>query len=961
MKKSLFLLFFIVLFIGCGTTQQTVEKAATPSTTEQKATTSVDDIIPTDKDLIIGKLDNGLTYYIKHNDKPENKVELRLAVNAGSVVEDDDQQGLAHFMEHMNFNGLKHFPKNELVDYLQSIGVRFGADLNAYTSFDETIYMLPIPLDDPKNLDTGLTVLHDWAHYANLTGEEIDKERGVVLEEYRLGLGADKRMLAKWLPVVYKGSKYAERLPIGKKEILENFDHETLRRFHKDWYRTDLEAVIVVGDIDPKEIEAKIKKVFSEIPASENPRKRETYYIPNHEGTLISVASDKEAGTNVVRIEYRDQDNYKQTNSVQQYKEGIVEGLFSTMMRNRFRDLAENENPPFSFAFAFRGTPIGRTKQSYSTLAYTDVNKKLDALKTMLHENNKVLQHGFTQAELDRAKMETLTRYEQFLKNKNTEKSNRIIGQYVRNFLENEPLPSVEWEYETHKNYLPQITLQQVNDLAKKFIHKDNRAIVITGMKKDGVPDITEEQVRKIVDEIDREKVDNLPQEKALATSLMEQKPTPGKIVKEEKNEDLGTTTLYLDNGAKVVYKKTDFKNDEVKIRGFKYGGRSVLDLDLLKKINYALNGVPEAGYNGLKKSDIRKILAGKKSILRPIFGNNVLQVMGETRPKDLEVLFQQVYLNQTKVNKDPKAFESWKARQAAFLSNLANMPDFKFMLAFDEFVNQNNPRYFSPLPSKEDLERQDYDAAYDNYTKYFYGANDFNYYFVGNFDEQKLRDYAQTYIGAIPNNQIKGAYKKHDDYSLKGFKEFIFKAGKDPKSQVNILYHGQVENPTENEALHLKALGKILDNKLVERIREKESGVYGVSARGSLKKVPRESYTFRINFPCGPDNARKLIASTMDEIDKLVKNGPSVEDLNKIKKELKVQLEEKQKDNDYWVNYLFDTDYENADPERIKRYFKLYEEMTPEDIQKVAVKYLKNAKNRVIGIWYPEGYEEKK
>ncbi len=960
MRKTFVALLVLLFLVGCGT-NKTVVESIQPDSPIDSVLTKQTEIIPIDKDLLIGKLSNGLTYYIKHNAKPENKVELRLVVNVGSVLEDDDQQGLAHFMEHMNFNGLKHFPKNELVDYLQSIGVRFGADLNAYTSFDETVYMLPIPLDNPKNLDNGLLVLHDWAHFANLSDEEIDKERGVVLEEYRLGLGADKRMLAQWLPVVFKGSKYAERLPIGKKNILENFKHETLKRFYKDWYRPDLQAVIVVGDINPTEIEKKIKKLFADIPPSRNPRERKTFNVPNFEGTVISVASDKEAGTNVVTIGYRDTENYKQDNTVAQYKEQMIESLFSTMMRNRFRDMSEQPNPPFSFAFAFHGTYFSRTKQSYFTIAYTDVDKKLEALKAMLRENNKVRQFGFNQDELDRAKKETLARYEQILKNKNTEKSNRKIRQYIRNFLENEPLPSIEWEYEIHKNYLPQITLEQVNALAKKFIHNNNRSIVITGIKKEGIPEITETQIRKIVNQTDLEKPQIAIHEKELPKNLMQQKPIPGKIIKEEKNSKLGTTTLYLNNGAKVVYKKTDFKTDEIRMKGFKFGGKSVLDMGLLKQINYALNGVPDAGYNGFSKSEIRKILAGKKAMLRTSFGNNVLMMTGNTRPKDLEVLFQQIYLNQTKINKDPKAFESWKARQSGFISNLANMPDFKFMMAFDRFINQNNPRYFEMLPSKETLNRQNYDLAYDNYTKYFNGADDFNYYFVGNFDEHKLREYVLTYIGGIPQNHIKGLYAKHKYNLLQGDREFIYKSGKDPKSKVTILYHGQVPNTDNNEAMYLKALGEILTNKLIERIREKESGVYGVTAQGRINKIPIPHYEFKISFPCGPDNSRKLIASTLDEINKLIYEGPTQEDLNKIKKEWKILLQEKLKDNEYWTKYLFDTDYEKANPERINEYFEKYEKMTPEDIQKVAVKYLKKARNRLTGIWYPEGYIEKK
>ncbi len=954
MKKVLFIFAALLLLTQCKSKKNLKENVQTQTkdAVEQATMKPDKDYIPFDPDVRMGKLDNGLTYYIRKNKKPEKRAFMLLPMKVGSILEDDDQLGLAHFMEHMNFNGLKDFPKNKLVDYLQSIGVEFGADLNAFTSFDKTVYILPLPVEDPEKLDKGLLVLQNWAYYANLTPEEIDKERGVVLEELRLGLGPDKRMMDKWLPVAFHNSRYAERLPIGKKEILENFPHEVLKRFHKDWYRPDLQAVIVVGDINPDEIEQKIKKLFSEIPKAENPRERKYYPVPNHQETLVAVADDPEAGFNRVMIMYKDHEDYQPMVTADDYKNYLKDKLFSEMMKSRLEDIKEGENPPFSFAFASHGLSWARTKETFNLTALTNPKDRLKALETLLKEAKKVKEYGFTQAELERAKKKVLADMEQAYQNRNTTESRKFAWEYAAHFLEDQPAPGIRWEYDMHKWFIPQIKLGEVNALAKKFIHDDNRVVIVTG--KD-VPKVTEDQVWDVIKRVDTIKVENNSSSE-LATSLMKEKPIPGKIVKEEKDEKLGTVTWTLQNGAKVTWKKTDFKEDEVKTGLYKFGGKSRLSDEELKKTAFAFQAVPMAGVNGMKNREVKKILSGKKAVYKPGMDEVDSYATGETRPKDLEDYFQLQYLYFTKLNKDPKAFESWKKRQA-FMINLTNQPQFKFFLALSDFMNQNNPRYIPPFPTKEWIENQDYDLAYAKFKEAFDGATGYHFYIVGNFDENQLKSLVETYIGGLPESKTPDAFVKHPDYSLKGEHNFEFKAGKEPKSMVIIVMEGDAKYAPEDK-LKLEMLGKILTNKLIEKLREEKSGVYGVGARGGMKKYPHEKWEFTIAFPCGPENAKELTQFALDELNKLIQNGPSEEDLNKVKESLKVHFKENLKKNEFWVEYLSDTDYYGLNPHRLFDFEKQVEAITSKDIQKTGKKYISNPQTKVIATWYPE--EEK-
>ncbi|MBS3739192.1 MAG: insulinase family protein, partial [Psychroflexus sp.] len=567
------MLFMWVSFIGLA------------QTTEKTQQLSLDESVRT------GVLKNGMTYYIKNNKKPENEVILRLVVKAGSILETEKQLGLAHFMEHMNFNGTKNFPKNELVDYLQGIGVKFGNDLNAYTSFDETVYFLPIPLDDPENLPKAMDIMEDWAFNATLEPEEIDKERGVVLEELRLGLGASERMRKEYFDKLLYKSRYAKRLPIGKKEILENFDYQDLIDYYETWYRPDLMAFIAVGDIDVDKMEKDIKKRFSKYKNPKKAQERKEYDVPDHEETFVAIATDKEATSPQVSIYYKNPEE-RQPNTTYQTAEANLESqLFSSMLNNRLRELSNSPNPPFTYGYTYYGSLVNNKKMAFTSFAVPTNDNQLKALEVLLRENARVKKYGFTKSEFDRAKKEILTRLESQFKEKDKTESRRYVSQLQNQFTSGDIYTGVEWRYNFTKETLPKIQLSDINAMIDKYIRDESRVVIFTGPEyEDESQKPSQEDVLAIVnspfDDIEAY------QETEMSESLVRENLPQGKIVSEKRNEELGTNTLSLSNGAKVTYKTTDFKEDQILFRAVSYGGSNMLDNETYQKVRWAMRGL---------------------------------------------------------------------------------------------------------------------------------------------------------------------------------------------------------------------------------------------------------------------------------------------------------------------------------------------------------------------------------
>ena len=906
--------------------------------------------IPFDPSVKTGKLENGLTYYIKKNAKPEKKVDLRLVVNAGSILEENDQQGLAHFMEHMCFNGTKRFPKNQLVDYLQSIGVKFGQHLNAYTSFDETVYFLPIPSDSPEKLEKGFQIIEDWAFNTVLTPEEIDKERGVVLEEYRLGLGAQKRMLGRYISKMMHKSHYAERLPIGQKEILEKFKHESLINFYKDWYRPNLMSVIVVGDIDVAEMEKKIISHFSSYKNPVNEKPRKFYDVPNHKETFVAVESDKEASSTQVQLIYKDYGAPKAIVNIGDFKNYIVEGLFSTLLNTRLGELTNSATPPFTYGYSYYGGTFARNKKAYQSLAMSQEDKQLSALKVLVTENERAKKFGFTQGELDRSKLEFLASIEKAYNDRDKTNSVNFVGEYQANFLEKEPVPGIEWTYQTMKQLMPLIELKDVNSLIKDYVKEDNRVIILTGPEKEGLKKVTEQQV---LDALKVNADDLKPYEDAaVATSLMRNEVKPGTIVSRESNTKIGTKTLVLSNGVKVTYKNTDFKNDEVLFEAVSLGGTNLYSNEDMKKVQFANGALAEAGFSGLKLNEINKFMTGKIARVSPYIGGVTEGLRGNATPKDLEYLFQMTHAYFTDLNYDAEAFEGFKQKQSSFFKNMASQPQNYFQQEFYTYLNKENPRFNGVMPTDKSWADTDYKLAYNKYKERFANAADFEFYFVGNIDDKTMEAYSIKYLASLPANDKKEKAVDLGYRLLKGDLKKVVNKGTDPKSNVTIMYYGDAKYSAK-DAMSIQALGEVLTIKLIEQLRENESGVYGVNARGSMNKVPNGSYNFTIGFPCGPDNAEKLTASALKELQNIIDNGPDEKDVAKFKEGELADFRKDSKENRYWLSNFTRSYTNGSSAEEVLKFEETVNSVTAKDIQDIAKKYL--TKDKVIGMLMPE------
>lgn len=907
--------------------------------------------IPVDPSVRIGTLPNGMKYYIKKNVKPEKKVEMRLAINTGSILEDDNQQGLAHFMEHMNFNGTKNFPGNKLVDALETVGIKFGQHLNAYTSFDETVYMLPVPLDKPGNLDLGMKVMEDWAFNALLTDEEINKERGVVLEELRLGLGADKRMMDKWLPKMMYNSHYANRLPIGKKDVLETFKPDVIRKFHKDWYRPDLMALAIVGDINVDEIEKKIKADFGKYKNPSKPRERKVYDIPNHKQTLVSIENDKDATNSMVQFIMKDAGSYTPDVTVADYNKSIVDNLVATMINNRFNELVESNNPPFTFGYVYHGGTFARTKEAFQGMAMTREGGQLDALKVLLTEVERANKYGFTQSEMDRAKTEILAGYENSYNNRDKTESGRIIGEYIRNFLEQESIPGIAWEFEQNKKYLPTVTLDQTNAVLKNYLKDDSRVIVITGPKKETLAYPKEADVLKVFEDLKVAKLEPY-KEKATLQNLVKPFQSKGSIVKTETDDKLGTTTLTLSNGAKVTYKKTDFKDDQIVFTARSLGGTSLIsDADFLKT-QHAFGALDEAGVNGYAKNDITNYLAGKNVMVRPTISSLFEGFQGSSTKKDFGTAMELLYAYFTGLNNDPASFNAFRTKQSAMLDNLLSNPQFYFMNEHAKYMNDKNPRFTNIIPLKADWDNTDYTKAYNIYKEKFGNAGNFHFYFVGNVDDAEMKKLATQYLASLPSTGKTTTFKDNGYRQRKGDINRTYKKGEDPKSMVQITYTGEAPY-NEKDDLALRALAGAVKIKLTEKLREEAGGVYTSGANGSMMKVPYSGYSFTIQFPCGPENAEKLTKIALAEVQNAAAKGPEQKDLDKFKEGEMNDYKTRIKDNNYWLSNLAQPQLDGRDKYGILNYEAKLKELTVKDLQAVAKKYLTG--DKVVATLMPE------
>ena len=936
MKRTLFFSVFVLLFSYLVYSQPVVQY------------NSLSDPVPIDPKIKYGTLPNGLKYYIRFNQKPEKRAELMLVVNAGAICEDPDQNGLAHFCEHMAFNGTKNFPRQALVDFLESIGVKFGPELNAFTSWDETVYMLQVPTDSLNQFNNGFQILEDWAHNVSYDPTEIDKERGVVIEEYRLGRGADERVERKHNKFLFYNSKYAIHDVIGDTNILRNASYDVIKRFYKDWYRPDLMAVIAVGDFDVDYVEKLVKEKFAAIPKPENPRRREYVKIPPHPEVFVSIASDKELLFPRVEITFKGDKIPEGTFG--DYREFIKRQLFTNMLNYRLREYLRKENPPFKFFASSYVGNLGRENSSFVLFAGAIGNEVNRCVETLLLEAFRAYQHGFSQTEFERAKNEMLRMYESSFKERDKTESINYAFEYVRHFLKGEPIPGIEYEYELVKKWLPEIKLEEVNSLPKKFIKKENAVIAVSLPERPDVVAPKENEIKTLFETYSTKPLE--PYVDIVPTKpLFDKKVSEGKIVSEKQLKEFDAIEYVLENGAKVVAKKTNFKDDEVYFRAFSPGGSSlVADSDYFN-LSFAPKFIEESGIGSFNKTELDKYLSDKIVSLSPRISSYEEFLTGNSSPKDLRTFFEllNLYFNQPRADKE--AFNAVKKQWISYVEDAQNNPERLFRDSVS-FYTWN--KHFRRKPwSKDLIESVNFFRAYDLFTQRFQSPSDFVFIFVGNFDYDTLKNFIRKYIASIPGNGIKEKPKDDGVRYFNGKIDKVFKKGMENKSYVRLI----LSNPFVwdlKERFMLKALEQLLGIRLREVLREDKGGTYGVGAWFQTRKFPQPDYSLNITFGCDPTRVEEL---TNDAIGVLKEVTTKKEDqiyLTKIKEIFKRDLEVNLKENWFWTDLIYNYYNDNYPLNYIDVYRKMIENLTLDDLLTYAKKYIK-FDNFAKFVLYPE------
>ncbi|MDY6326091.1 MAG: insulinase family protein [Bacteroidales bacterium] len=902
---------------------------------------NLNDPIKADPNVTIGKLDNGMTYYIRRNTYPKDRVEFRLAVNAGSNQENDDQQGLAHFTEHMAFNGIEGFPSNSVVDHLRGKGVVFGADLNAYTSFDETVYMIPMPLDDPANIDLGLKILRGWAHGLLFDNKEIDEERGVIIEEYRLGLGADDRMRKEYWPILMKGSRYADRMPIGLLSILQTFDYQVIKDFYSDWYRPDLQAVIVVGDINVKEVEQKVKTVFGNIPAKQNPRKKETYGIAANKEPLVAVCTDKEATGNQIML-IRKHPHFAMK-TIGDFRKQLCIDLYNTMYDARFSEMTQDPKCPFIGASAGYGNFIGNTDM-YGSQAIAKENRIPEALKILLQEDNRVLKYGFLQTELDRAKEEILEDYDRAAKEVEKTESARFASQYINNFLRNDPIPGAKRENTYAKKLIEGITLEEINALAKNWVTEDNIVVLVTAPEKEGVNVPSKNEILNIIN--DKSLANVAPYVDTYKDQEILEKETlkPGKITNIEKIDAVGAEKWTLSNGITVYLKKTDYKNDEILFSATSKGGKSLYDVKDLASADFAADIIDRGGIAGLDFNTLTKKMKGKVVGISPNISLLSEGFSGSSTPKDLEFFFQ--YLNAFFTNPriDPNAFELVMDETKEQLKMIQAQPMYKYLGEFLDAAMSHDP-YMKQMFSYDDkyLSQVNFDRAVQIYKERFANPADFNFFFVGNYDEKQMKEFVELYLGSMKTTPA-----KKENYNVNVLKP------RPDKASAQTVYAGTEEqgymgmyitNPIDwsyRNSIIADMVGEALDIQFVRIVREKMGDVYSPMVQMGASKLPRPEMSLMILLGCAPEKTDKLADASLKILNDFKKKGPDKKTMELVKKQMLSTRAKNIQTNRFWLGYISGKIVNDMPMTSPSEYDETVNSITKKDMVEFMKKYFK-------------------
>ena len=904
-----------------------------------------------DPKVVKGKLPNGLTYIVRENAKPEKKVELRLVVKAGSINEDDDQQGLAHMAEHMAFNGTKNFKKNEIVSFLQDIGVGFGNDLNAYTSFDETVYILPIPTDKAGNLEKGFQVLEDWAHYVTYLDEDINNERAIILEESRTRKGSEDRMFRKVFPEQFKGSKYANRIPIGLDSLIAKFPVDAIKRFYRDWYRPDLMAVIVVGDIKKEDAIALINKHFAGLKNPAKPRPRVYFDVPAYTASKTMVIKDEEATSYDFGWNFSLKKKMP-SNTIASYRDDIVERLYTSMFNARLRELTQKENPPFVYAYGSFGSYAKHYDgfQVGASSGTNDIRKAIDAVTT---EIERVKRYGFTEAELDRAKKNTLSSYENSWNNRDKRESSTYADEYINHFTDEEVIPGIEKEFEVVKNALPKITLAEVNKISDKFKNEKNHFSYVMGPQNSA--NVTAPSEAEVLAALSsKEKADIKPyEEKAIASTLLSKQPTAGKIVSQTKNAELGTTELTLSNGITVSLKKTDFKTDQVLLSAYRYGGISGYSAEDKFSAENAVAVVTSMGAGNFSPVDLRKALAGKVAVASPIISATSEGFRGSSSNKDVETMLQLMYLYATEPRIDTGLFKSFIQKTKSQYAMMGANPQFAFIDTLYSTLFEKNPLAPTAIPKAENYDKVDLKRALAIYKERLGDLSGMHIDMIGSFSESDILPLLEKYIGGLPTSSAKYTYSDRVVRPFTCKKELYFKKGKEKQSLILVIAAGETTFAPE-KMFAMQALSEVLNIKIIEELREKIQGIYGGGTNGSINRIPIGTFQFSLQLPCGPDKVDTLLKAYNAELTAIAEKGVEQSYLDKVKKQWIEEYKTNIKTNEYWLSKLQQIRQGDNTTDRLFNFEKYVNALNSADIQNAA-KLVRSGSTQFTAVLLPE------
>ncbi len=901
--------------------------------------------IPNDPNVRIGQLDNGLTYYIRHNKHPEKRADFYIAQKVGSIQENPDQLGLAHFLEHMCFNGTTHYPGDSLKKYLESIGVKFGENLNAYTAIDETVYNISnVPVIREGVIDSCLLILHDWSNDLLLEGKEIDKERGVITEEWRTRMSASQRYIEKFLPIAFAGTKYANCLPIGDMNIVNNFKYQTLRDYYEKWYRPDLQGLVIVGDIDVDIIEGKIKELFKDVPAQPEGAERVYYPVPDNDETISFVYTDKEQGNIVISL-YNKYDPFPREfkNNLAYLQVQFAVSMITNMLNNRLNEIAEQANPPFVYAGVYDSDfVVAKTKRAFSSVVVCKEDNVVEGINTLLTEIERVKQHGFTASEFERVKAQYLSNLESSYNEREKTKNGAYVNEYVRLFLDNEPAPGIEYEYNVMNALASQIQVMHINQLIPELLKDNNKVISLFGPDKEGLVLPNTNELKNIVDNLDTSNI--APYEDEVSDEpLISEELEGGKVVKFKDNGIYGSKEYILSNGARIIIKETDFKADQIMLLANSKGGASLYEDNEIHNLQYLNEVATVGGLGNFSTTDLNKVLAGKMVNVNASVSNLSESISGYSTPKDFETLMQLTYLTFTSPRKDENSFNSFLTRQKALLENRTSNPMAALQDSVSIAIYNNHPRI--TIPSATDLQKLDYDRILEIYKERFANAADFTFVFVGNIDIDKDLPLIEKYIGSLPANSKKENFIDRKLDTRKGFYKNVFtKEQPNPKATNLCVFSGKMKFTPKND-LHLSILSEVLTMEYTEKVREEEGGTYGVSVFSSLTKEPKEEALLQIFFDTDPLKRDRLMEIIYNELDIIVKEGPNIDYLNKVKENKLKKLTELQKENSYWLSAISTYDRNHIDI--VKNQEAIISNTTSKDLQKIA-KALFSQKNRI-------------